>query len=97
MKRRVDLGLHAAAEAFCCGIVLGLHRAKAVDSDGPLSWAPDFLEENACRAVAELIRSYPARDRRAVRNRLAEAVADRVPDWHKMIARAGDRALKSRL
>ena len=42
MKRRMALGLHEAAEAICCGIVLGLHKAKGAGSDGPLGWAPDF-------------------------------------------------------
>jgi len=28
MKRRANLGLHEAAEAICCGIVLGLHKGE---------------------------------------------------------------------
>lgn len=28
MKRRMDLGLEAAAETICCGIVVGLRKAK---------------------------------------------------------------------
>ena len=39
MRRRMDLGLHEAAQTICCGIVLGLHKAKGVGSDDPLGWA----------------------------------------------------------
>jgi len=59
MRRRLDLGLDESALAICRGVVTGLHRAKGAGSDGPLGWAPDFLAEEACHAVAELIRSCP--------------------------------------
>ena len=94
MKRRMDLGLETAAETICLGIVVGLHKAKNVVSDGPLAWAEDFPAEAACNAVAELIRMCPAEDRRAVHDRLMEALAGLVPDWREMIAQAADRASK---
>ncbi len=50
MKRRMDLGPHEAAETICCGIVLGLHKAKGAGSDGPLGWAPDFPAEKSCHS-----------------------------------------------
>jgi len=92
MKRRMDLGLHEAAQAICCGIVLGLHKAKGVGSDGPLGWAPDFPAEEACHAVAELIGACSAKDRRAVRDRIVEILGELVPGWDGMIARAANRA-----
>ena len=94
MKRRADLGLHKAAEAICCGIVLGLHRAKGANSDGPLGWAPDFPAEEACEAVDALIRASAAQDRGAARKRLVAALRELVPSWDKMITRAADRAMK---
>jgi hypothetical protein len=94
MKRRMDLGLETAAETICLGIVVGLHKAKNVVSDGPLAWAEDFPAEAACNAVAELLRMCPAEDRKAVHDRLMEALASLVPDWRKTIARAADRASK---
>lgn len=96
MKRRMDLGLHEAAQTICCGIVLSLHKAKGVGSDGPLGWAPDFPSEEACHAVAELIGAYSAKDRRAVRDRLVEILGELVPGWEDMIARAAERALNDR-
>jgi len=96
MKRRMQLGLDTAAEAMCCGIVVGLHNAKDVGSDGPLGWSPDFPEEEACQAVAELLRTCPAKKRAAVRDRLLDALGDRVPSWHDMISRAADRALQGK-
>ena len=96
MKRRASLGLHEAAEAICCGIVLGLHRAKGTSSDGPLGWAPDFPAEEACHAVAELMGAASPKDRNATRHRLVEALKQLVPTWDEMIARAADDAMKSR-
>jgi len=88
MKRRIDLGLQKAAETICCGIVLGLHKAKGVGSDGPLGWAPDFPAEEACHAVAELLRACPAKDRGTVRDGLVETLGGIVPEWVEMIERA---------
>ncbi len=96
MKRRMDLGLQKAAETICCGIVFGLHKAKNVGSDGPLAWAPDFPAEEACHAVAELIRACPAKDRGAARDCLVETLGGIVPEWDEMIAQAADRALNNR-
>lgn len=36
MKRRMDLGLHEAAQAICCGIVLGLHKGEGGRARRPL-------------------------------------------------------------
>jgi hypothetical protein len=93
MKRYMGLGLKTAAETICCGIVAGLHKAESVGSDGLLGWAPDFAEEQASNAVFELIRACPGKDRRAVHDRLVEALADLVPKWHEMLSRTAVRAL----
>jgi hypothetical protein len=96
MKRRMDLGLDSAAEAICCGIVIGLHKAEGVGSEGPLGWAPDFPAEEACYAVAELIRTCPAGKRGAVCDRIVEALSDVIPQWTDMISRAGQRAMQGK-
>lgn len=96
MKRRMELGLHAAAEAICCGIVIGLYKAKDVRSDGLLGWAPDFPAEEACHVVAELVQAFPTAKRGAVRDRLIEALGDLVPEWYEMIARAAARAAQEK-
>jgi hypothetical protein len=96
MKRYMNLGLKTAAETICCGIVAGLHKAESVGSNGLLGWAPDFSEEEACNAVYMLIRACPVKDRRAVHDRLIEALEDLVPEWNKMLAQTAARALRGR-
>ena len=96
MKRRADAGLNKAAEAICCGIVLGLHRVTGASSDGPMGWAPDFPADEACEAVSELIRIYPPKDRRTTRNRLVEALVRLVPSWDDMVKQAADQAIFKR-
>ncbi len=96
MKRRAELGLCEAAEAMCCGIVLGLHMADSEGHDGPLGWAEDFPAEEASHAVAELIRSCPPRGRMGTRKRLIAALGQLVPDWREMLTRAADSAMKRR-
>ena len=96
MKRKMELGLDAAAEAICCGIVVGLHKAKDVGSDGLLGWAPYFPAEEASHIVAELVRAFPTAKRGAVHDRLIEALGDLVPEWYEMIARAAARAAQGK-
>jgi hypothetical protein len=96
MKRRMELGLDTAAEAICCGVVVGLYKAKGVASDGPLGWDADFPAEEACHAVAELIRTCPAENRGTVRDRLVQTLGDLVPQWYDMISRAAERARRPR-
>ena len=94
MKRYMHLGLKTAAETICCGIVVGLHKAKSAGADGLLRWAPDFAEEEACNAVFELIHMCTGKDRRAVHDRLVAAFADLVPNWHEMLSQTAVRALR---
>jgi hypothetical protein len=96
MKRCVALGLHDAATAICCGIVLGLHKAESSSSDGLLGWAPDFPAETACQAAVELVKICPAEARASTRERLVEAVGVYAPDWGSMVARALDRVITDR-
>jgi len=85
MKRRLELGLEAAAEAICAGIVLGLFQANSEKSEVVLQWAPDFPEEHACYVVAEFIRECPGQKRHTISNRLSKRLGDLVPDWSEMI------------
>ena len=85
MKRRAGLGLGSAAAAICCGIVVGLYRARRHSSDSLLTHAPDFPPEQACFAVAELIRATPASKRKELRAHLRESLPDLVPEWRSMI------------
>ena len=96
MKRRVGMGMAAGAETIACGIVVGLYRAKDVDSDGPLGWAPDFPAEHAGHSVAELIRACSKDQRAAVRDRMLARLDDLVPDWIDMIRRAADGASRGK-
>jgi hypothetical protein len=96
MKRRVGLGLHDAAETICCGIIVGLHRAKGTSCDGPLRWAPDFPAEEACNAITELVSAVSPKYRGVTCRRLVKALRELVPSWGEMIARAADRAARNR-
>jgi hypothetical protein len=96
MKRRVGLGMMAGAETIACGMVVGLQRAKDVDSDGPLGWAPDFPAEHAGHAIAELIRARPKDQRAAVRDRMLARLDDLAPDWVFMLRVAADRACRGK-
>ncbi|MEW6666054.1 MAG: hypothetical protein AB1512_12635 [Thermodesulfobacteriota bacterium] len=96
MKRRMELGLDAAAEAICCGIVLAMHRAEGVKSDDLLAWVPDFPAEEACHVVAELIRACPAAKRGAVSKRLDEAFGDLGPEWAEMLSHAAKRVAQGK-
>lgn len=91
MKRRMDIGLTAAAIAICCGIVKGLNKAGKINSDGVLGWAPDFPAEEAGQAVAELVRACPTESQQAVRTRLLAILSEHVPDWMEFISRAANR------
>lgn len=91
MKRRAELGLAEAATVTCCGIVLGLHRAEHAGSKELLEWAPDFPSEAACNAVAELMRSFPAKARESVRAHLLAMLEANAPNWVEMVTRVADR------
>lgn len=88
MKRHQDLGNVEEAEAIATGIVVGLYRAKEIDSDGPLGWAPDFPAEEAGQIVVKLIRAHSPDKRSVVRDRILERLNALVPAWSQMLQRA---------
>lgn len=96
MKRRMELGLTNAALAICCGIVMGLYKAKDISSDGALGWASDFPAEEAGHTVTEMIGACPAKDRNAVRDRLLADFSKYVPDWIEYLGREADRSVSKK-
>lgn len=94
MKRQTELGLTAGAEAICAGIVEGLYRARSVNSDGALGWAPDFPIEEAGQVLQEFFRSSAPAAKPAAWKRMLEIWAARTPDWMDMLRRAADHSAK---
>jgi hypothetical protein len=86
MRRRIELGLEAAAVAACQGIVSGLYRCQGQTTDKVLGWAEDFPAESAGEAVATLARASAAKHRRTWR--LPVAFKEQVPEWADLIDRA---------
>jgi hypothetical protein len=93
MKRRMELGLTNAALAICCGIVIGLYKAKDISSTGALGWAPDFPAEEAGHTLTELIGACPAKDRNAMRDRLLVDLSKHIPDWIDCLGREAGRSV----
>ena len=94
MNRRMDLGLEAASEAICVGIVSGLFRASSENPSSLLEWAPDFPVEHACFVVEEYVDRYPAAKRRAAADRLIATLSGVVPEWSEMISKVARRAAR---
>jgi hypothetical protein len=88
MKRQSDLGLANDAEAICEGIVVGLYRARNVNSDGALGWAPDFPVEQAGQVIQEYLRPAASTSKSIASQSFLEHLATRVPEWSEMIHRA---------
>ena len=94
IKRKAGLGLVAAAQVVCVGIVQGLYAARNTNSDGALGWAPDFPGEHADYVVGEFIRACsPAARKEAGRN-LAAILAECAPEWAEGLTRAADQAAR---
>ncbi|MEW6743709.1 MAG: hypothetical protein AB1486_13215 [Planctomycetota bacterium] len=55
MRRQIELGLEREALETCKGLILGLYRVRARESDGCLAWAPDFSENTAEEILREWI------------------------------------------
>lgn len=87
MRRRIELGLEAAAVAACQAIVLGLYRCQGQATDRVIGWAEDSPAEIAGEAVATLVRVGAAKDRRIWR--LPAAFKEQVPEWADLIDRSG--------
>ena len=94
MKRQAELGNAAGAEAICAGIVQGLYKARAVNSDGALGWAPDFPAEEAGHVVAELIRLSGSTAEPGAPERFLAKLAAHVTEWEDMLRLAADEAAK---
>jgi hypothetical protein len=94
MKRRAELGLLAAAQVVCAGIIQGLYGARDTKSDGALGWAPDFPAERAQYVVPEFIRACSPPTRKEARRSLAAILAERAPGWAEGLDRAADQAAR---
>lgn len=91
MKRNLDLGMASEAEAIGVGIIEGLYRARDVQNDGPLGWAPDFPVEEGRHVLGELIR--PCRiqaPRSAVKERVLADLKSKTPEWIDMLSRTAN-------
>ena len=91
MKRSLELGLLAPAEALCAGIVQGLYRARDTKSDGALGWAVDFPAEEAGFVVEEFLKGCRACTRKAAQANLMQALTERTPEWAEDLERAAER------
>lgn len=89
----MELGLAGQALEICKGVLLGLYQIRGMKGDEFLGWAEDFPTE----AAADVVSTWAGRqDRKEAkgtsrRERLAfpkEFVADYVPEWADLVARA---------
>jgi len=94
MKRKAELGLLAAAQVVCAGIVQGLYGARDTNSDGTLGWAPDFPAEHASYVVGEFIQACSSPSRKEARRSLATILAECAPEWAEGLPRAADQAAR---
>jgi hypothetical protein len=94
MKRKAELGLLVAARIVCIGVVQGLYGARDINSDGALSWAPDFPAEHASHMVTEFIRACSSSTRKEARSDLVSILAECAPEWAEGLERAAHQALR---
>jgi len=94
MKRKAELGLVAAAQAICLGIVQGLYGMRKTNSDGALGWAPEFPAEHADYVVGEYICACSRAVRKEARKSLAAALPECAPEWAEGLERAADQAVR---
>jgi hypothetical protein len=93
MKRSLELGLFAPAEALCAGIVQGLYRARDTKSDGALGWAVDFPTEEAGFVVEEFFKACHPSSQKAAYANLMQVLTERAPEWVEDLKRAAERAV----
>ena len=86
MKRSLELGFLAAAEALCAGIVQGLYRARDTKSDGALGWAADFPAEEAGLVVEEFFKGCRPSSRKAAFANLMQILTERTSEWAGVLA-----------
>lgn len=94
MKRSLELGLLAPAEALCVGIVQGLYRARDVVSDGALGWAVDFPAEEAGFVVEEFLKWCRPSTRKTAQANLMQVLTERTPEWAEDLGRASEQAAR---
>ena len=94
MKRSLELGLLAPAEALCAGIVQGLYRARDTKYDGALGWAVDFPTEEAGFLVGEFLKGCSPTSRKAARVKLMQVLTERAPEWFEDLQRVAEQAAK---
>ncbi|MFQ5471970.1 MAG: hypothetical protein ACE5FA_03655 [Dehalococcoidia bacterium] len=86
LRRQIELGLEVAARSHCLGIVLGLYRARGVETDSPLAYAPDYCENEAAYAVEILAKQSSKMFRR--RWRLPDGCESRLAEWGWLFRRS---------
>jgi hypothetical protein len=95
MKRSLELGLLAPAEALCAGIVSGLYRARDTKSDGALGWAVDFPAEEAGFVVEEFLKRYHPPSRKAAHANLMLLLTEWAPEWGEALQRVAEQIAKA--
>ena len=94
MKRSLELGLLAPAEALCVGIVQGLYQARDTNSDGALGWAVDFPIEEAGFVVEEFLKGCRPALRKAAQTNLMQILTGRTPEWGEALKRVVEGVVK---
>lgn len=96
MQRQMELGLEVEALEICKGVLLGLHRIRGMKGDEFLEWAEDFPTEAAADVVSTWARRQDRKEPKGTSRRARpvfpqEFVADHVPEWDDLVARALER------
>ncbi len=96
MKRQMGLGLTMQALEICKGVLLGLYRIRRVKGDEFLGWAEDFPTEAAADAVSTWAGGQDRKEAKGTSRRERpvfpkQFVADHVPEWDDLVARALER------
>lgn len=93
MKRSVEQGLLASAEALCAGLVLGLFQADKAKSDGALGWAADFPAEEAGFIVGEFLSGCRPALRKTAQAQLMQVLSKLTPQWLEDLQRTAEQIL----
>lgn len=94
MDRLLKLDLQDDALECCRGIVVGLYRARDLQDDEILGWAPDSVVESACNALVawhaggtDNMFGAGSRRRRSTRVFPDDLLERLVPEWRDLIER----------
>jgi hypothetical protein len=96
LKRQMELGLAVQALEICKGVLLGLYRIRRMKGDEFLGWAEDFPTEAAAGVVSTWAGRQDRNEAKGTSRREhpvfpREFVADHVPEWDDLVARAMER------